>query len=123
MQENNALAILDIPSGQFTDIVPLGLKSFLGLPFDGSDRDGPGNTTAVALSTERPVFGQYMPDAIASYTGADGKAYYLIANEGDDRDDFITPDETIRVAPTTTFWIRPHSPTARRSRPMPRSAA
>jgi hypothetical protein len=98
LQENNALAILDITSGQFTDIVPLGRKSFLGLPFDGSDRDGTGNTTSVALSTERPVFGQYMPDAIAAYTGADGKAYYLIANEGDDRDDFITPDETARVS-------------------------
>jgi len=98
LQENNALAILDIQTGQFTDIVPLGLKSFWGLPFDGSDRDGPGNTTAVALSTERPVFGQYMPDAIASYTGADGRTYYLIANEGDDRDDFIEPAETIRVS-------------------------
>ena len=98
LQENNALAILDIASGQFTDIVPLGRKSFLGLPFDGSDRDGASNANAVALSTERPVFGQYMPDAIAAYLGADGKAYYLIANEGDDRDDFIAPNETTSVS-------------------------
>lgn len=98
LQENNALAILDLVTGQFTDIVPLGRKSFLGLPFDGSDRDGASNATAVALSTDRPVFGQYMPDAITSYAGPDGRAYYLIANEGDDRDDFITPGETARVS-------------------------
>ena len=98
LQENNAIGILDIALGEFTDIVPLGLKSFLGLPFDGSDRDGPDGSAAVALSAQRPVFGQYMPDAIASYTGADGKAYFVIANEGDDRDDFINPDETARVS-------------------------
>jgi hypothetical protein len=98
LQENNALAILDLVTGQFTDIVPLGRKSFFGLPFDGSDRDGASNANAVALSTDRPVFGQYMPDAIAAFTGADGKAYYLIANEGDDRDDFIAPNETSSVS-------------------------
>lgn len=98
LQENNAVAILDLQSGQFTDIVALGLKSFLGLPFDGSDRDGAGNTTSVKLQTDQPVFGQYMPDAIASFVGADGKTYYVIANEGDDRDDFIAPDETARVS-------------------------
>ncbi len=35
------------------------------------------------------VYGQYMPDSIASFTGGDGKTYYVIANEGDARDDFI----------------------------------
>ncbi len=32
----------------------------------------------------------YMPDAIASYQ-AGGKTYYVMANEGDDRDDFLDP--------------------------------
>ncbi len=98
LQENNAIAILDIDKATFTDIVPLGLKSFLGLPFDGSDRDGAANATAISLRTDQPVFGQYMPDAIASFKGADGRTYFVTANEGDDRDDFITPDETARVA-------------------------
>ena len=98
LQENNAIGILDLRTGQFTDIVPLGLKSFFNLPFDGSDRDGAGNTTSVNLQTGRPVYGQYMPDSISSFTGADGKAYFVIANEGDDRDDFINPDETARVS-------------------------
>jgi DNA-binding beta-propeller fold protein YncE len=97
LQENNAIGILDMASGQFTDVVPLGLKSFLGLPFDGSDRDGAGNAVSTSLQTDQPVVGLYMPDAIASFVGADGKSYYLIANEGDDRDDFLEPDETIRV--------------------------
>ena len=98
LQENNAIGILDIATGTFTDIVPLGLKSFLGLPFDGSDRDGAGNTTSINLQSDQPVFGQRMPDSISSFTGADGKTYYIIANEGDDRDDFITPDETARLS-------------------------
>ena len=98
LQENNAIAVLDIANARFTGIVPLGLKSFLGLPFDGSDRDGPGNTAAINLQTDQPVFGQYMPDSIASFSSADGRTWYLIANEGDDRDDFITPDETSRVS-------------------------
>lgn len=97
LQENNAIAILDLATGQFTDIVPLGLKSFLGLPIDVSDRDGDGGGQSINLRTDSPVFGQYMPDAIASFSGGDGKIYYIIANEGDDRDDFMTPDETIRV--------------------------
>ncbi len=98
LQENNSIGILDIASGTFTDIVPLGLKSFLGLPFDGSDRDGAGNTTSINLQSDHPVFGQRMPDSISSFTGADGNTYYIIANEGDDRDDFITPDETARLS-------------------------
>jgi Ca2+-binding RTX toxin-like protein len=95
LQENNAIGILDIASGQFTDIVPLGLKSFEALPIDYSDKDG------VNLQTGLPVYGQYMPDGIASYTAADGHTYYVIANEGDDRDDFIAPDETARVSTLT----------------------
>ena len=95
LQENNAIAILDISSGTFTDIVPLGLKSFEALPFDGSDKDG------INLQTGKPVYGQYMPDSIASFIAADGNTYYVIANEGDDRDDFISPVETKKVSSLT----------------------
>ncbi|NTV67193.1 MAG: hypothetical protein HGB06_05820 [Chlorobaculum sp.] len=91
LQENNAIAVLDIASATFTSIAPLGLKSFSSLPFDGSDKDG------IDLQTGQPVYGQYMPDAIASFTGADGETYSVIANEGDDRDDFLASAETARV--------------------------
>ena len=97
LQEANALAILDLATGTFTDIVPLGLKDWTGLKLDVSDRDGPNGTTAINLITDSHLFGMYMPDAIASYTMG-GQAYYVMANEGDDRDDFLTPDETIRVS-------------------------
>ena len=86
LQENNAIGILDIATGTFTDIVPLGLKSWLGLPLDGTDNGSYNPLTTL------PVFGQYMPDGIGSFTGNDGKTYYIIANEGDDRNDFMSPD-------------------------------
>lgn len=93
LQENNAIGILDIAEGRFTDIVPLGLKDFSTLLVDTNDKDN-----AAVLKTGLPVYGMYMPDSIASFVGADGKSYYVIANEGDDRDDFINPDETVRVS-------------------------
>ncbi|NGM21574.1 bifunctional metallophosphatase/5'-nucleotidase [Roseomonas stagni] len=96
LQEANAVAILDIASATFTDIVPLGTKDFSTLMADFSDRDGAGNTTLKNLQTGAPVKGLYMPDAIDSYTSG-GNTYYVIANEGDDRDDFLSADETIRV--------------------------
>jgi 2',3'-cyclic-nucleotide 2'-phosphodiesterase (5'-nucleotidase family) len=96
LQEANAIGILDIATATFEDIVPLGLKSFSTLQADFSDRDSATHGTAIELKTGSPVFGMYMPDAIASYT-VETNTYYVIANEGDDRDDFLTPDETIRV--------------------------
>ncbi|NKE44254.1 hypothetical protein HB662_05660 [Roseomonas frigidaquae] len=96
LQEANAVAKLDLVTGTFTEIVALGLKDFSGLLADFSDRDGPGNDPLNANLVNAPVFGQYMPDAIDSYQ-ADGQTFYVIANEGDDRDDFLDPGETIRV--------------------------
>jgi 2',3'-cyclic-nucleotide 2'-phosphodiesterase (5'-nucleotidase family) len=83
LQENNAVAVLDIASATITDIVPLGLKGYEHLLVDFVDRGG------INLTRDNPVFGQFMPDSIASFTGADGRSYFVIANEGDDRDDFL----------------------------------
>jgi 2',3'-cyclic-nucleotide 2'-phosphodiesterase (5'-nucleotidase family) len=96
LQENNAVALLDIATATITEIVPLGQKDFSTLLVDFSDRDGPGGSTAIKLETGNPVFGLYMPDAIDSYE-FEGETYYVMANEGDDRNDFITPDEVIRL--------------------------
>ncbi|MBE9007991.1 choice-of-anchor I family protein [Fortiea sp. LEGE XX443] len=81
LQENNAIAILDIASATITNIVPLGTKDFSlpGNGFDASDRDGGINIQ------NWPVSGFYQPDAIASFT-ANGQTYYITANEGDARD-------------------------------------
>ncbi len=94
LQEANAVALLDIATATFTDIVPLGLKNWAGLQIDVSDQDG-----GINLVNNAPIFGMYMPDAIAAYQ-VGGQTYYVMANEGDDRDDFLTPDETIRVGNT-----------------------
>ncbi|MCB2072514.1 MAG: choice-of-anchor I family protein [Novosphingobium sp.] len=101
LQENNAVAMIDIATATVTDVKALGLKSFDGLPADFSDED-----EAIGLGTDNPVFGQFMPDSIASFTGADGQTYYVIANEGDDRDDFLPGfldgfEEATRVADLT----------------------
>jgi hypothetical protein len=80
LQEANSLAIVDIAKAEVTDIVPFGLKNhaLAGNDLDPSDRDGGINIG------NWPVFGMYMPDAIASFT-ARGKTWLVTANEGDDR--------------------------------------
>ncbi|MEH2176851.1 choice-of-anchor I family protein [Nostoc sp.] len=91
LQENNAIAILDIASATITDILPLGAKNY-NLPgngLDASDRDGKINIQ------NWPVFGLYQPDAIASFT-TNGQTYYITANEGDSRD-YTGFSEEIRV--------------------------
>lgn len=96
LQEANSVAVLDIATATFTDIKPLGKKNFASGEHDFSDRDGAGGVNLANPITGQPVFGLYMPDAIASYTSG-GQTYYVTANEGDDRNDFITPVETTTV--------------------------
>ena len=96
LQEANAIGILDLVAGAFTDIVPLGKKDFSTGFHDFSDKDGPGGASLVKLTEGNPVKGLYMPDAVASFN-AKGETFYVIANEGDDRNDFLTPDESTNV--------------------------
>lgn len=81
LQENNALAVVDIKRAEITDILPLGFKdhSLLGNELDASNRDD-----AINIANW-PVFGMYQPDAIASYK-VHGRTYIVTANEGDARD-------------------------------------
>lgn len=81
LQENNAVAIVNLLSGEVTDILPLGFKdhSAAGNELDASDRDDTINIQSW------PVLGMYQPDSIAYYrTG--GVSYIVTANEGDARD-------------------------------------
>jgi uncharacterized protein len=96
LQENNAIAILDIATATITSIQSLGSKnhSLPGNGFDASDRDL--TTSAGKINIQNwPVFGLYQPDAIASYT-VNGQTYYITANEGDARD-YTGFSEEIRV--------------------------
>lgn len=81
LQENNAMAIVDVRSATVTDIVPLGLKdhSVPGSGLDASDRDG-----EINIATW-PVKGLYMPDGIATFS-AQGRTFTVTANEGDARE-------------------------------------
>jgi len=81
LQENNALAVVDVASATVTDILPFGYKdhSRPGNGFDASDRD----TSNVRIRSW-PVLGMYQPDAIAAYV-ANGQTYLVTANEGDAR--------------------------------------
>ena len=81
LQENNAIAEIDILSATIKKIMPLGFKDYSapGNAFDLSDRD-----VAIAFKNA-PVFGTYMPDAIASHY-YNGETYLFTANEGDARE-------------------------------------
>lgn len=89
LQENNALAVVDIASAAVTSLAPLGTKDH-SLPrnaLDPSDRDGG------ARIAPWPVRGLYQPDAIASYSSG-GQPYLVMANEGDARDYECFGEET-----------------------------
>lgn len=91
LQENNALAELDIEAQRFTALRSLGFKdhALAGHALDPSDLDG-----GIRISNW-PVLGMYQPDAIATleYRGA---TYLVTANEGDSR-----PTEETRVGSET----------------------
>jgi DNA-binding beta-propeller fold protein YncE len=80
LQENNALALVDIPSATVGQIVPLGYKNHgvAGSGIDASDRDNRINIQPW------PVLGMYQPDAIASFN-VNGETLIISANEGDAR--------------------------------------
>jgi hypothetical protein len=82
LQENNAIAIVNIVNAQVTSILPLGAKNFNapGNGLDPSDQDGGVNIN------NWPVFGLYQPDTIATVTIA-GQTYLISANEGDTRNE------------------------------------
>lgn len=98
LQENNAIAVLDIPSATFTKIIGLGFKDHLqaGNKLDASDRDEPGPSNNGIINIRNwPVLGMYQPDSIAAYR-VKGKTYLVTANEGDARD-YTGFSEEVRV--------------------------
>ena len=82
LQENNALAQIDLRSKKVTKITALGYSdhSRPGFGFDASDQNG----GKIDIAPHRTL-GMYMPDGIATYS-AGGQRFILTANEGDLRD-------------------------------------
>jgi len=81
LQENNALAVVDIESASVDFVTGFGFKDHRmpGNGLDASNRDGRINIR------NWPVYGVYQPDAIAAYSHA-GKTFLVTANEGDARE-------------------------------------
>lgn len=82
LQENNAIARLDLKRNIITDIMPLGYKdhSAEGNGLDASDKD-----KRIHINTWDNLYGMYQPDALATFV-VDGESYIITANEGDSRD-------------------------------------
>ncbi len=80
LQENNAIATIDLRRGKVTDLKGLGFKNHNrpGNGIDASDRD-----SAINIA-QWPVFGMYLPDAILALKDG-GKTFLVMANEGDSR--------------------------------------
>nr|WP_304503682.1 choice-of-anchor I family protein [Corynebacterium lemuris] len=80
LQENNAVAVVDLESATVEKLLPLGHQDHSVTPLDASDKDGGINIR------NWPVKGIHQPDAIGAYTAANGRNHLVMANEGDARD-------------------------------------
>ncbi|TKD72375.1 choice-of-anchor I family protein [Pseudalkalibacillus hwajinpoensis] len=92
LQENNAIAELDLETQTFTSVNSLGFKdhSIVGNGLDASNK-----SDEVDIK-QMPVLGMYQPDGIVLYS-VEGKNYIITPNEGDSRD-YTGYSEETRVA-------------------------
>ncbi|MGN1409102.1 MAG: choice-of-anchor I family protein [Eubacteriales bacterium] len=81
LQEANAIAVLDIGSGVFTNVYPLGFQNYGETMVDLEKND------KIELKNYENVYGIKMPDGISAVE-INGKTYLLTANEGDSRADW-----------------------------------
>ncbi|RTQ50833.1 alkaline phosphatase [Hymenobacter gummosus] len=81
LQENNAIATLDLQTKQFTGIRTVGFQdhSQPGFSLDASDE------SSEVLMANWPIRGLRLPDALASFQ-VQGTTYLITANEGDARE-------------------------------------
>lgn len=86
LQENNAMGVLNLRTGDFTRLIGLGFKNhnLNGKGIDSSDRIN-SSTPGVIEIVPRPVYGMYQPDAIAAFKRF-GITFLITANEGDARE-------------------------------------
>ncbi len=81
LQENNAMAIVDLDTKKIDSVVAFGFKDYSKLE-NAIDIEEDGE---ISLKTYKNLYGMYQPDSIASYKVA-GKTYVVSANEGDGRE-------------------------------------
>ena len=81
LQENNAVAVIDLSTKTVVDIKALGYKDH-SIPGNGLDASNKDDKINIALYK---INGMYQPDAISSFI-VEGNQYYVTANEGDARE-------------------------------------
>ncbi|MDM1487507.1 MULTISPECIES: choice-of-anchor I family protein [Acinetobacter] len=81
LQENNALAKIDVATATVIDILPLGYKHY---GTEGNGIDASDDPKGINIQIQPNIYGMYLPDAIGSYE-VNGKTYLVTANEGDAR--------------------------------------
>lgn len=95
LQEANAIAVLNIASGKFTGVYPLGFQDYGTTKVDLQKND------AIEFKNYPNVYGIKMPNGI-SVTEIGGKTYLLTANEGDSRADWAGLDNEYENATSPT---------------------
>lgn len=100
LQENNALAVVDLASQRISKLIALGFKDHGMRKNALAPSDRAAKIDSPSLSNLSNLLGVYMPDGVATVT-KDGKLYAIIANEGDDRNDFLAAAETARIKELT----------------------
>ena len=99
LQENNAVAKVNLTTNSIESIFALGSVDFSQQLVDLSDRDdAPGTGQLIKPVFGNNVLGLRMPDGIAAFN-LGLKSYFLTANEGDGRDYGSYNDEVRRAGP------------------------
>ena len=114
LQENNAIAEIDLRTAKVVEIHALGEKDFRHMPEAGTKANGVSARSATGYSSTGldasdqddhlqaqlwPVKGSFEPDAIAHFSDA-GIDYLVTANEGDPRD-YVNYHEAAAAADLT----------------------
>lgn len=81
MQENNAMAKIDLSNNTVVSLKALGFKDWMA----GNNVLDASNTAASVDFRHWPIYGMYQPDAMVSFEH-NGSTYIATANEGDSRD-------------------------------------
>lgn len=81
LQENNAIAVLEIGTKTIVDVWPLG---YVDHSLEANALDASDNNDSILIANW-PVRGLHLPDAVANYS-KDGQTYLITANEGDARE-------------------------------------
>ncbi len=81
IQENNAIAEINLTTSTFSELWALGTKD-ISIPGNGMDIS---DNNGLVLIANWPLKAFYMPDAVANYT-VGGTTYLVTANEGDEKE-------------------------------------